>query len=164
MRNAITAILVGFLGFVAANSKSNAQNVVQNLNIGLTVYNHNATVRSLHISTRDIIRCFVGTNAPGSKLLLVMPENPSPDSSNNMGAFLRVTFNDGSSMDVSSPVSFNLFQASSTAAGNHIYAFNQFSIDFRQFHAEIFGLCTWTMSASNPGGQGSFHGSVGVIA
>ena len=138
-----------------------AQNVVQNLSISLTIYNqNNGIVRPVHISTRDVIRYFAGTNVPGGKLLLVMPASPSPDGSGNLGASLRVTGSDGTSIDISTPVSFNLFQTSSSGAGNRIYAFNQFSIDFGGFHAELYGTSTWTASPSGPGGQGSFHASV----
>jgi len=141
-----------------------AQEVVQPLSISLTVYNQtNGIVRPIHISTRDIIRYFAGTNVPGGKLLLVSPAG-SPATSDNLGASLRITGNNDTVIDISSPVSFNLFQDFSTVAQTisrtTTYALNRFSIDFGGFHAELQGLSIWSANATTPGGEGSFRSTV----
>src|SRR5256885_13752829 len=159
MKKTVRMVIVSLMVMTGA-ACADAQEVVQNLSISLTVYNEtNGIVRPVHVSTRDIIRYFAGTNVPGGKLLLVSPAGP-PATSDNLGASLRVTGNDGIVIDISSPVSFNLFQdfstVTQTSSRTTTYALNRFSIDFGGFHAELQGLSTWSANASTPGGEGSF--------
>jgi hypothetical protein len=165
MKNAIKIGIIGALLALGAVTQSNAQQVVQNLSINLTAYSstNGTTVRAFHITTRDVIRYFVGTNVPNGHLLLVSPAGP-PITSDNLGVFLRITQGTETVLEVPSPDSFNIFQDSSTAtiAGSRITtrASNRFSIDFGGFHAELQGFTTWNASSQTPGGQGSFSSSV----
>jgi hypothetical protein len=140
--------------------------VQQSLSVSLTIYNeNNGVVRAVHLSTKDIIQYYVGTNVPGGKLWLVMPFDPSPDpgANDNLGAFMRITGNGGLVFDTTSAY-FNVYQHSSSQSGNHITAWNQFSFDFGGFAAEVYGTATWSRSSNGAGGQGSFHCSVSGMA
>src|SRR5205807_2297661 len=117
----------------------------------------------VHLSTASIIKLFASTNVPGGKLWLVSPAGP-PATQDNLGASLRITGNGGIVIDISSPVSFNLFQdfsaVTQTGSRTMTYALNRFSIDFGEFHAELQGLSTWSANATTPGGEGAFHSTV----
>ena len=150
---------VAVLGFVA-NGKAQVQ---QSISFSLTLYDQTDTsVRTLRVSTRDVIENLVGTNVPGGKLWLVMPTDPSPDGNGNIGAFLRVTDSRGNIIVDTTSDSFNIYQtfSSQTSTGTRTYAWNQFSLAFGGIGAELFGTATWSKSSQGPGGQGSFHCSV----
>ena len=138
---------------------SSQAQVQQSISISLNVYNQTASgVRTVRVSTRDVIRFLAGgNNVPGGKLWLVMPSDPSPDGSGNIGAFLRVTGSDGTIIDTSSD-SFNVYQTVSSQTASRTVAFNQFSFDFGGLGAELYGTATW--SGKIRGGQGSFHCTV----
>src|SRR4051812_41266985 len=64
---------LAFLGYVATGWAQ----VQQSINFSLTVYNQSETgVRTLHVTTKDIIENLAGTNVPGGKLWLIMPNDP----------------------------------------------------------------------------------------
>lgn len=143
------------LGFVA---NGNAQ-VQQSISFSLNLYNQTDTgVRTVHISTKDIIENLAGTNVPGGKLLLLMPNDPSPDgSTGNIGAWLRVTDSKGNIIVETDPSMFNIYQTVSFQTTTRTYTWSQFSLAFGGIGAELFGTATWTRSPRGPGGEGSFH-------
>jgi len=148
---------VAVLGFVA-NGQAQVQ---QSISISLTLRDQTDTgVRTLHISNRDVIENLVGTNVPGGRLLLVMPNDPTPDGNGNIGAFLRVTDSKGNVLAETDSSSFNIYQTVSSQTSTRIYAWNQFSFDFGGLGAELYGTATWSRSPLGPGGQGSFHCTV----
>jgi len=165
MKIGMRSWIAGLMMFLGTMGTGWSQ-VQQSLSISLTVYNEtNDTIRAVRVTTRDIIRNFVGTNVPGGKLWLVMPTDPSPNTraNDNIGAFMRITGNGGLVFDTTTS-DFNLYQHSSSAAGNSIRAWDQFSFDFGGFAAEVYGTATWTRSSRGPGGQGSFHCTVSGTA
>jgi len=160
MKNLLKALAiagVALLGFVAT---STAQ-VQQSISFSLTVYNQaDTTIRAVRVSTKDIIANLVGTNVPSGKLWLVMPSDPSPDESGNIGASLRVTDSHGNVIVETTSDSFNIYQTFSSQTATRIYAWNQFSLAFGGVGAELYGTVLWSKSLRGPGGQGSFHCSV----
>ena len=148
---------VAVLGLVA-NGQAQVQ---QSISFSLTLRDQTDTgVRVLRVTTRDVIANLVGTNVPGGRLWLVMPDDPNPDGSGNIHAFLRVTDSRGNNIIDTTSSSFNIYQTFSSQAGTRIFAWNQFSLDFGGLGAEIYGTATWTRSPLGPGGQGSFHCTV----
>ena len=148
---------VAVLGFVA-NGKAQVQ---QSISFSLTVYDQtDKGIRALRISTRDVILNLVGTNVPGGRLWLVMPTDPSPDGSGNIGAFLRVTDSRGNIIVDTTSDSFNIYQTFFSQTGTRIIGWNQFSLSFGGIGAELYGTASWSKSSRGPGGQGSFHCSV----
>jgi hypothetical protein len=148
---------VAVLGF-AANGKSQVQ---QSISFSLTVYNQSDTgVRAVHITNRDIIENMTGTNVAGAKLWVIMPDAPTPDANDNIGAFLRVTDSKGNVLAETTSDTFNIYQHSSSQTGNRTYAWNQFSIAIGALSTELYGTATWSKSSQGPGGLGSFHCSV----
>ncbi len=145
------------LSFVA-NSQAQVQ---QSITFSLTVYDQTERgIRSVRVTTRDVIANLVGTNVPGGKLWLVMPTDPTPDGAGNIGSFLRVTDSKGNVIVDTTSDSFNIYQLSSSETTTRIYAWNQFSIDFGGLGAELYGTALWSKSPRGPGGQGSFHCTV----
>ena len=145
------------LGFVASATGQ----VQQSISFSLTVYNQTDTgIRALRLSNRDIIANLVGTNVPGGRLLLVMPNDPSPDGSGNIGAFLRVTDSKGNVIVDTTSDYFNIYLLSSSRVATRTYAWNQFSLAFGGIGAEVYGMALWSKSSRGPGGLGSFHCSV----
>ena len=145
------------LSFVA---QGKAQ-VQQSIGFSLTVFNQTDTgVRTLRVGTRDVIANLVGTNVPGGKLWLVMPTDPTPDGSGNIGAFLRVTDSKGNIIVETTSDYFNIYQPSFSQTATHTYAWNQFSLNFGGLSAELYGTATWSKGLHGPGGQGSFRCSV----
>ncbi len=148
---------VAILGIVA-NGRADVQ---QTISFTLTMYNQTDTgVRALRISTRDIIENLAGTNVPGGRLLLVMPDNPSPDGNGSIGAVLRVTDSRGNIIAETTSDSFNIYQTFSSQAGTRTIAWNQFSLSIGGVGAELYGTATWSKSSSGAGGQGSFRCTV----
>jgi hypothetical protein len=161
MKRVMKTAVITVAGFLAALATSQAQ-VQQSFSVSLTLYNQTDTgIRTVRVSTRDIIENLVGTNVPGGKLWLVMPSDPSPDGSGNIGAFLRVTDSHNNILAESDSSMFNIYQTVQSQTPTRTVAFNQFSFDFGGFGAELYGTATWSKSASGAGGQGSFHCSVG---
>lgn len=156
--NALAIAGVTVLGFVP---KGIAQ-VEQSISFSLTVYNQSDTggIRSLRVTTRDVIANLVGTNVPGGKLWLVMPDSPSPDGSGNIGAWLRVTDSKGNIIVETTSDSFNVYQPNFAQNPTHTIAWNQFSLSFGGLSAELYGTVSWGKSSPGAGGQGSFHCSV----
>jgi hypothetical protein len=151
----VTAMVV--LGF-AANSKAQVQ---QSISFSFTVYNQvDTSVRPLRISTKDVIANLVGTNVPGGKLWLVMPDHPFPDGSGNIGASLRVTDAKGNILVDTTSDYFNIYQEFFSQTATHTYAWNQFSLAFGGLFSELYGTVVWNKSFKGPGGQGSFHCTV----
>ena len=145
---------VAALGFVA-NVTAQVQ---QSISFSLTLYNQtDNAVRAVRVSTRDVIANLVGTNVPGGRLWLVMPSDPSPDASGNIGAFLRVTDSKGNIIVETTSDSFNIYQTFFSQSGARIVAWNQFSLSFGGLSAELYGTVTWSKSLRGTGGQGSFH-------
>jgi hypothetical protein len=148
---------IAVLGIVA-NGKAQVQ---QSISFSLTLYDQTDTsVRTLHVTTKDVIENLAGTTVPGGKLWLIMPNDPTPDGSGNIGAFLRVTDAKGNTIVETDSGSFNIYQTSSSQTGTRIYAWNQFSLSFGGIGAELYGTASWSRSSRGPGGQGSFHCSV----
>jgi hypothetical protein len=165
MKRGMQKLIAGLL-VVAGMAVTAHGQVQQSLSISLTIYNEtNGIVRAVHLSTKDIIRYYVGTNVPGGKLWLVMPSDPSPNpgANDNIGAFMRITGNGGLVFDTSTAY-FNVYQHSSSEAGSRITAWNQFSFDFGGFAAEVYGTATWSRGSKSAGGQGSFHCTVSGVA
>jgi hypothetical protein len=149
---------LAFLGYAATGSAQ----VQQSINFSLTVYNQTETgVRTLHVTTKDIIENLAGTNVPGGKLWLIMPNDPTPDGTGNIGAALRVTDSHGNIITETTSDFFNIYQTVSSQSGTRTYAFNQFSLSFGGVGAELYGTATWSRSSRSPGGLGSFHCTVG---
>jgi len=148
---------VGFLGFVV-NGKAQVQ---QSISFSLTLYNQTDTsVRAVRISTRDVIANLAGTNVPGGKLWLLMPNAPTPAANGNIGAYLRVTDSKGNIIVETTPDYFNIYQTFSSQNATRIYGWNQFSLSFGGLSAELYGTAAWSKSSRGPGGQGSFHCTV----
>ena len=142
---------VAVLGFVA-NSKAQVQ---QSISFSLTLYDQtDSGVRAVRVGTRDVIANLVGTNVPGGRLLLVMPPDPSPDGSGNIGAFLRVMDSSGNIIVETTSDSFNIYQTFFSQTGTRIIGWNQFSLSFGGLSAELYGTATWSNSSRGPGGQG----------
>src|ERR1041385_5554940 len=148
---------VAVLGFVA-NSKAQVQ---QSISFSLTLFNQtDAGVRTVRVSTRDVIANLVGTNVPGGKLWLVMHNEPSPDSSGNIGAWLRVTDSRGNIIVETTSDYFNIYQPNFSQTATQTYGWNQFSLAFGGLSAELYGLGVWNKGLRGPGGQGAFHSTV----
>ena len=152
---AIAGVVV--LGYVA-NSTAQVQ---QSISFSLTVFDQTETgVRPLRITNRDIIENLVGTNVPGGKLWLIMPNDPSPGANGNIGAFLRVKDSHGNVIAETDSSLFNIYQTTSSQTQTRTVAWNQFSLAFGGVGAELYGTATWTKSLRGPGGQGSFRCTV----
>lgn len=148
---------VAVLGFVA---NGNAR-VQQSISFSLTVYDQTDTgVRALRVSNKDVIENLVGTNVPGGKLSLVMPNDPGVDGNGTIGAFLRVTDAHGNVIVETTTDSFNIYQNTFSQTTTRTYAWNGFSLSFGGLGAELFGTAVWSKSFRGPGGLGSFHCSV----
>jgi hypothetical protein len=148
---------MAFLGFVA-NSTAQVQ---QSINFSLTVYNQtDSGVRTLRVSSKDIIDDLAGYKVHGGKLWLVMPTDPGVDRNGTIGAFLRVTDSQGRIVADSTTHTFNIYQNTASQTSNRTYAWNGFSLDFGGLDAELFGTTIWSASFRSPGGLGSFHCSV----
>jgi hypothetical protein len=148
---------LAFLGFVANGTAQ----VKQSINFSLTVYDQSDTgVRTLRVSTKDVIENLAGTNVPGGKLWLVMPTDPGVDGNGTIGAFLRVTDSHGNVVVDTTTDSFNIYQNTSSQAGTRTYAWNGFSLSFGGLGAELYGTAIWSKSPWGPGGLGTFHCSV----
>ena len=116
---------VAVLGFTA-NGEAQVQ---QSISFSFALFNQTDTgVRALRVSTRDVIVNLVGTNVPGGRLWLVMPTDPSPDESGNIGAFLRVTDSRGNIIVETTSDYFNIYQPTFSQTATSTYAWNQFSL------------------------------------
>ena len=148
---------VAVLGFVA-NGKAQVQ---QSISFSLTLFDQtDRGIRPLRVTTRDVIANLAGTNVPGGRLWVVMPTDPSPDGSGNIGAFLRVTDSRGNIIAETTSDTFNIYQPSFSQTATRTYGWNQFSLAFGGLSAELYGMAIWSKSLRGPGGQGSFHCSV----
>src|SRR5690349_8905272 len=95
MKKSLKALAVAGIAVLACVVNSTAQ-VQQSISFSLTIFDQSDTgVRTLRVSTKDVIENLAGTSVPGGKLLLIMPNDPSPDGNGNIGAFLRVTDSQG---------------------------------------------------------------------
>jgi hypothetical protein len=160
MKKSLKALAIAGIAGLGCVASSTAQ-VQQSISFSLTVYDQSDTdVRPLRVSNKDIIENLAGTTVPGGKLWLVMPTDPSPDGSGNIGAFLRVTDAHGNIIVETTTDSFNIYQTAFSQTSSLTYAWNQFSLDFGGLGAELYGTATWSKSFRGPGGQGSFHCSV----
>jgi hypothetical protein len=166
-----TAIL-SMLIVIGAAVQLHAQNLVQNLTVSLTAYNPD-NGRAFVITTRDVIRNFIGTNVLGGQLQLVTPVGNAPGTTGNLNAFLRISQRNVVLMEINTPNQFNLFQDASalTTFGTAVIsrAINRFSIDFGSLHAELQGFSTWTITTRLVGGNdvsgsGSFTSTVSQTA
>jgi hypothetical protein len=145
------------LGCVA-NSTAQVQ---QSINFSLTVYDQTDTgVRSVRVSTKDIMENLAGSKVPGGKLWLVMPTDPGVDGNGTIGAVLEVTDSHGNVVAQTTTDTFNLYQSSFSETSSRIYAWNGFSLDFGGLDAELYGTATWSKNFRSPGGQGTFHCAV----
>lgn len=145
------------LGCVA----NSAADVEQSINFTLTVYNQTDTgVRSVRVSTKDVIENLAGAPVPGGKLWLVMPTNPGVDGNGTIGAFLRVTDSHGHILQETTTDSFNIYQNTASQTGTRTYAWNGFSLSFGGLGAELYGTAIWSKAPFGPGGLGTFHCSV----
>lgn len=146
------------LGCVAT---STAQ-VEQSITFSLTIFDQADTggVRALRVSTKDVIENLAGSSVPGGHLWLVMPNDPSVDGNDTIGAFLRVTDAKGNVLAETDTDSFNVYQSSFSQTATRTYAWNQFSLSFGGLGAELYGTAIWTKGARGPGGQGAFHCNV----
>jgi hypothetical protein len=148
---------MAFLGCVA---NSTAQ-VKQLINFSLMIYDQSDTgVRTLRVSTKDVIENLAGTNVPGGRLWLVMPTDPGVDGNGTIGAFLRVTDSAGNIIQETTTDSFNIYQNTSSQTTTRTYAWNGFSLSFGGLGAELFGTAIWSKGLWGAGGLGSFHCSV----
>ena len=161
MNRIAKTLAVGAVVILGVLAEGKAQ-VEQAITFNLRLYDQTDTgVRTLKIVNKDIILNLVGTNVPGAKLFLVMPNEPTPSGdTGNIGAWLRVTDAKGNILAETDTTRFNIYQTVSTQNPTHIYAWNQFSLAFGGIGAEVFGTTTWTKNARTPGGQGSFHCTV----
>ena len=160
MKNLLKPLAIVGMAFLGCAANSTAQ-VQQSINFSLTIFDQSDTsVRTLRVSTKDVIENLAGTAVPVGKLWLVMPSDPSPDGNGNIGAFLRVTDSQGTIVAETTSDSFNIYQTSFSQTGTRTYAWNQFSLAFGGLGAELYGTATWNKSFNNPGGQGSFHCSI----
>jgi hypothetical protein len=160
MKKSLKALAVAGIAVLTFVVNSTAQ-VQQSISFSLTVFDQSDTgVRTLRVSTKDVIENLAGTSVAGGKLWLIMPSDPSPDGNGNIGAFLRVTDAQGNVVVETGSDTFNIYQTSFSQAGTRTYAWNQFSLAFGGLGAELYGTATWNKSFKSPGGQGAFHCSV----
>ena len=154
-------------------SQAGAQNLIQSLNVSLSGYDP-ATGKPFTITSRDLIRFFVGTNVPGGQLQLVTPVGVNaPGTTGNLGAWLRVTQQGQTILEVTSPDESNLYQDTVSMSGNGpnitTRAINRFSIAFGDLpYFELQGFSTWhiaqkTVNGVDISGSGSFTSSVNGI-
>jgi len=160
MKKSLKGLAIAGIAFLGCLANGTAQ-VQQSINFGITVYDQSDTsVRTLRVSTKDVIENLAGYNVPGGKLWLVMPTDPGVDGNGTIGAFLRVTDSHGNVVVDTTTDSFNIYQTSFSQTSTRTYAWNQFSLSFGGLGAELYGTATWSKSFRSPGGQGSFHCSV----
>jgi hypothetical protein len=160
MKKSLKSLAIAGIAVLASVASSTAQ-VQQSISFSLTIYDQSDTgVRALRVSNKDVIENLAGAAVPGGKLWLVMPSDPSPDGSGNIGAFLRVTDSHGNIIVETTSDSFNIYQTSFSQTSTHTYAWNQFSLDFGGLGSELYGTAIWTRSFRDPLGQGAFHCSV----
>jgi len=160
MKDLLKPLAIAGVAFLGCVANGTAQ-VQQSITFSLTVYDQSDTVvRTLRVSTKDVIENLAGTNVPGGKLWLVMPTDPSPDGNGTIGAFLRVTDSHGNIIVDTTTDTFNIYQTAFSQTSARTYAWNQFSLAFGGLGAELYGTATWSKSSRSPGGQGSFHCSV----
>ena len=163
------SIAVGSVLFILGTVvQSQAQNLVQSLNVRLTAYDTvgNQTIR---IGTKELIQYFVGTNVPNGHLYLVTPMGNVPGTTGDLNAFLRITSGATTVLEISRPDQFNLFQDSAAlkTSGMKIssHALNRFSINSGSVRAELQGISTWNISQGlvngvDVSGSGSFQSNV----
>ena len=162
MKDKIKIVVIGMLLIFGAAAQTSAQNLIQPFNVSLVAYDQvtGTSVRGVRLTTRDLIRLFVGTNVPAGRLWLVTPPG-ALGPNGNLNAFLRITSGITTVLEVPSPESFNVFQdsASVSMSGSRVtmLALNRFSFDFGGFHAELQGFSTWV---GTTGGRGSFVSTV----
>ena len=160
MKKLLKPLAIAGIAFLGCVANSTAQ-VQQSINFTLTVYDQsNSGVRTLRVSTKDIIENLAGSKVPGGKLWLVMPTDPGVDGNGTLGAVLEVTDSHGNVVVQTTTDTFNLYQNSFSQTSTRTYAWNGFSLDFGGLDAELYGTATWSKSSRNPGGQGSFHCAV----
>jgi len=160
MKSLLKPLAIAGIAVLACVANSTAQ-VQQSISFSLTIFDQSDTgVRTLRVSTKDVIENLAGTTVPGGKLWLVMPTDPSLDGNGTIGAFLRVTDSQGNIVADTTSDTFNIYQTSFSQTGTRTYAWNQFSLAFGGLGAELYGTATWNKNFKNPGGQGSFHCSI----
>ena len=147
--------------------QSQAQNLVQTLNVKLAAYDTDGRV--IKISTSQLIQYITGTNVPNGHLYLVTPAGNAPGTIGNLNAFLRITSGLTTVVEIPSPTQFNIYQdfASLKTKGVVIsaHALNRFSFDTGYVRGELQGISTWNISASpvngvDLSGTGSFVSTV----
>jgi hypothetical protein len=160
MKKFLKTLAIAGMAFLGCIASSTAQ-VQQSISFSLTIYDQSDTgVRTLRISTKDVIQNLAGSSVPGGKLWLVMPTDPGVDGNGTIGAVLRVTDSQGNVVVETTTDSFNVYQTSFSQTTFHTYAWNQFSLAFGGLGSELYGTAIWSKSFRTPGGQGSFHCTV----
>jgi hypothetical protein len=160
MKKLLKALAIAGMAFLGCVASGTAQ-VQQSINFSLTVYDQSDTgIRTLRVSTKDVIENLAGSSVPGGKLWLIMPTDPGVDGNGTIGAFLRVTDAHGNVLAETDTGTFNIYQTAFSQTATRTYAWNQFSLDFGGLGAELYGTATWSKSPRGPGGQGSFHCAV----
>ncbi len=168
MKIRIRIAVAGVLFILGTVVQSQAQNLLQSLNVNLTAYDtvSNQTIR---IGTKQLIQYFAGTNVSNGHLYLVTPMGNAPGTTGDLNAFLRITSGATTVLEIPSPNQFNLYQdyaalrTSGTTVSSH--ALNRFSIDSGSVRAELQGISTWSIwlglvNGVDVSGTGSFQSSV----
>jgi hypothetical protein len=160
MKKLPKTLAIAGMAFLGCLASSTAQ-VQQSISFSLTLYDQSDSgVRTLRVSTKDIIERLAGAPVSGGKLLLVMPNDPSVDGNGTIGAVLRVTDSHGNVLAETTTDTFNVYQTSFSQTANRTYAWNQFSLDFGGLGSELYGTAIWSKGLRTPGGQGTFHCTV----
>src|SRR5690349_2488589 len=95
MKKLLKLLAVAGIALVGCIANSAAL-VQQSINFSLTLYNQtDSGVRTVRVSTKDIIENLAGIKVPGGKLWLVMPSDPGVDRNGTIGAVLEVTDSHG---------------------------------------------------------------------
>jgi hypothetical protein len=162
-QNMIVIVLLTFILGMAGPSR--AQEIIQSLNVNLTLYGA-AGHGNIRIGTKELIRHFTGTNVPNGHLYLVTPAGNTPGIIGNLNAYLRITQGQTTILEIHSPTEFNLYQdvapLPSSGTPRLIRALNRFSIDSGSIRAELQGIGLWSVPRRAIGGvdvsgEGSFH-------
>jgi hypothetical protein len=162
MKDKMKITVIGALVACGLAIPTQAQNLVQPLNVRLTAYDQSSatTVKKIRITNKDVINALNGTNVSRGQLLLVTPQGAGVGSNGNLSAFLRIKSGNTTILETTVDT-FNVYQdyASTDTHGNNTttYAINRFSLDLG-IHSELQGLSTWHLKGANS--TGSFNSTV----
>src|SRR5580765_4424181 len=128
MKKLSKTLAIAGMAFLGCLANGIAQ-VQQSIGFTLTVYDQaDSGVRSLRVSSKDVIEHLAGTKVPGAKLWLVMPDDPGVDRNGTIGAVLEVTDSRGNVVAKTTTRSFNIYQNTAAQTDSRTYAWNGFSL------------------------------------